>query len=822
MSPQPPLSLDLQQYIGTNLISHHLRENKKGRKNEKIDFKNNCRTRRNSGGIIVPVCNCCGGVQIQKSSNFTEFQNYAWTGVPLISMAKGRPRQPQYSNNTRSQTWPNFSDYEYSKKSKVGGSVPPKYYGKAKYNIEVTENELSSMSKLALHTQGSPLVVSREDIITKEDPNLTTKTLKGRSLYVGSELYLHPQHLWIKNDAAALTRIGEACSDSIRFELRPTPVLDETDSVSGESDMKSEPDLNESSAFQQSDNVSITSDSSGSSDYSLPRIIKPRKRRKRDRKINEFKGQNIGVILTLKPYQPLCFPYADRLKKTKKISSCNSTSSSLVYSAGSEHRLESIFGSLTMTEPSLYPYPPSSLCSCRRCITQSTFLSSPLHSFENLNEITKESLQESVCEVSTRIVTSPCGSRDLEIKFITSDQKKDPGYQLKKEATTHSTPKSDASLPSRPWMTPYKAVTTDDVPKCSFTVMSYNILCPKYASQQIYSYCPPWALDWEYRRKAIMDDIRHFSADIITLQEVETGQFYGFFLPELRRDGYEGVFSPKSRAKIVFDNERKRVDGCAIFFRTNKFSLIKETLVEFNQVALATAEGSDDMLNRVQTKDNIGLVVLLQPKAGPISNCDTDHSHLHQPLLVCTTHMHWDPEYSDVKLIQTMMLMHELRRIAQDATLSNHNSEQASDVNTIPLLLCGDFNSLPTSGVVEFLTTGKVSADHSDFKGFGYKDCLQKLSTSRLLSEYSHPFRISPAYKYGDMHFTNFTNDFKGVIDYIFYPDQYMRIVGLLGPLDDQLLRENNVVGFPHPLIPSDHLPLLVELEMACSPKKFN
>ncbi|XP_076326857.1 uncharacterized protein LOC143233886 [Tachypleus tridentatus] len=809
MSPQPPLPLDLQQYIGTNLISHNFRENRKVWMNDKIDFKNSCRTRRNSGGVIVPVCTCCGGVQIQKSSNFTEFQNYAWTGVPLISMAKGRRRKPQESKNTRSQTWfSNSSDYEYSNTPKVNGSAP-KYHTRGKYDKEAIENELSSMSKLALHTKGPPLVVSREDIITKEDPNLTAKILKGRSLYVGSELYLHPQHLWIKNDTE-LSGIGETSSDNVQLDLRLTPVLDETDSVSGESDMKSEPDLNESNAFHQSDNVSITSDSSGSSDNSLPRIIKPRKRKKRDRKINELKGQNIGVILTLKPYQPLCFPYNDRLKKTKKTRS-------LVYSTGSGHRLKNIFGPLTMTQPSLYPYPPSSLCSCRRCITQSTSLSSPFLSLGNLNEITKESLQESACEVSTRIVTSPCGSRDLEIKFITSNQRKDPGCQSIKDAISNSTSESDVSLLSRPWMTSYKAVAVEDVPKCTFTVMSYNILCPKYASHQIYSYCPTWALDWEYRRKAIMDDLRHFSPHIITLQEVETDQFYEFFLPELKRNGYDGVFSPKSRAKIVFDNERKHVDGCAIFFQINKFSLMKETLVEFNQVALATAEGSDDMLNRVQTKDNIGLVALLQPKAGPITKCNSEDSHFHQPILVCTTHMHWDPEYSDVKLIQTMMLMHELRRIAQDVSLNNHNSEQASDVNTVPLLLCGDFNSLPTSGVVEFLTRGKVSADHIDFKGFGYKDCLQKLSTSGLLSEYSHAFRISPAYKCGDMHFTNLTNDFKGIIDYIFYPDQYMRVVGLLGPLDDQSLKENNVAGFPHPLIPSDHLPLLVELEMTCS-----
>lgn len=54
------------------------------------------------------------------------------------------------------------------------------------------------------------------------------------------------------------------------------------------------------------------------------------------------------------------------------------------------------------------------------------------------------------------------------------------------------------------------------------------------------------------------------------LQEVETDQFYNFFLPELERDGYEGIFSPKSRAKTMNESERKYVDGCAIFYRTAK------------------------------------------------------------------------------------------------------------------------------------------------------------------------------------------------------------------------------------------------------------
>ena len=56
-------------------------------------------------------------------------------------------------------------------------------------------------------------------------------------------------------------------------------------------------------------------------------------------------------------------------------------------------------------------------------------------------------------------------------------------------------------------------------------------------------------------------------------QEVETEQFYSYFLPELKKNGYAGVFSAKSRARTMSEQERKHVDGCAIFYKTSKYVL---------------------------------------------------------------------------------------------------------------------------------------------------------------------------------------------------------------------------------------------------------
>lgn len=68
-----------------------------------------------------------------------------------------------------------------------------------------------------------------------------------------------------------------------------------------------------------------------------------------------------------------------------------------------------------------------------------------------------------------------------------------------------------------------------------------------------------------------------------------------------------------------------------------------------------------------------------------------------QLILVANAHMHWDPEYSDVKLVQTMMFLSEVKNIIDKAS-RNLQSSVLGEFGTIPLVLCADLNSLPDSG----------------------------------------------------------------------------------------------------------------------------
>ncbi|XP_066943074.1 uncharacterized protein [Macrobrachium rosenbergii] len=777
---------------------------------------------------------------------------------------------------------------------------------------EMDDVELLPLAQLALHTHGHPLILtgtrggggSGSSMRGSSAPPPPTRHIQNHhSSNVNSNSNSNKGNHGNNNNQHVQTASGDYHHHNHHHQTTPTHQT--------------------TAAPAASDSVSVTSDegSIGHADNCLPRIIKPRKRRKKDRKpaagsppplqggAGDVGQDTMGTIVTLKPYMPMCYNYNDPKRETVRFHEENKKSSDLGLVPLSGGGVGCACDHCVAGQ--MFPTPPPSPASSASSSSSSTVISSscssssedePLYGivsggvgssnreasgyaggdgdFLGAHGDCGKQLVRSLSEpqarprlhISSSISQSFAGHRDLDIRIVRSTARDVPPMRTRhwsvpavarhRPSQQHhylnqgdpfsgsSFPSSPPSMldryfmhqnlevttphpPERPWIRLVESDLTK--PSCIFTVMCYNVLCDKYATRQMYGYCPSWALEWEYRKKGIMDEIKHYMADIITLQEVETDQFYNFFLPELKNEGYEGIFSPKSRAKHMTENERKYVDGCAIFWRTNKFALVKERLIEFNQLAMANHDGSEDMLNRVMTKDNIGLAALLETKEAAWENSVLpDKSQINQHILVCTAHIHWDPEFRDVKLIQTIMLMSEIRQIiTQIVEEFQHRTRSGRklDPNAIQLLLCGDLNSLPESGVVEFLTKGNVSMDHEDFKGFGYKTCLQKIAMANASNPslvntnsniYTHSFRLSAAYDFSIMAYTNYTYDFKGIIDYIFHNSDTMTALGVLGPIDPEWFRENKVMGCPHPHIPSDHFPLLVQLEMRPAPSTLN
>ena len=74
-----------------------------------------------------------------------------------------------------------------------------------------------------------------------------------------------------------------------------------------------------------------------------------------------------------------------------------------------------------------------------------------------------------------------------------------------------------------------------------------------------------------------------------------------------------------------------------------------------------------------------------------------------------------DPEFSDVKLIQTIMLMNELDSIVIRAQNERGIGFKTAIPGTpgIPVVVCADLNSLPDSSVVQYLMNGRIPTDHA-------------------------------------------------------------------------------------------------------------
>lgn len=86
-----------------------------------------------------------------------------------------------------------------------------------------------------------------------------------------------------------------------------------------------------------------------------------------------------------------------------------------------------------------------------------------------------------------------------------------------------------------------------------------------------FGYTPPGALQWEFRKQEIINEIERAQADIVSLQEIDQYNFHEWFRPQLARFGYKGFYWPRSRSRTMSEKDQKRVDGCAMFYKDAKY-----------------------------------------------------------------------------------------------------------------------------------------------------------------------------------------------------------------------------------------------------------
>lgn len=240
-----------------------------------------------------------------------------------------------------------------------------------------------------------------------------------------------------------------------------------------------------------------------------------------------------------------------------------------------------------------------------------------------------------------------------------------------------------------------------------------------------------------------MKEILRSGADIVCLEEVD--HFPDFFQPKLKEVGFEGVFKPKPDSPCLKIEGNSGPDGCAIFYKTEKFSCLDK--YEF---LLKNQAGEES--------NQVAILVKLQLRASE------------QELCVAVTHLKSKAGMTGLRAAQGAHLYAEMRQFC----------------GSLPGVVCGDFNGVPTEPVYSHF---KESSDWLESSYFVVRGKEPDMT--------SWKFRPEKVCKY--------------TIDYIWYTAGKLRVQAVWDIPSEEEIGENALPGWTYP---SDHVALCARFSL--------
>lgn len=254
------------------------------------------------------------------------------------------------------------------------------------------------------------------------------------------------------------------------------------------------------------------------------------------------------------------------------------------------------------------------------------------------------------------------------------------------------------------------------------SIFSYNVLARMYEKFQDVS---EEYRDYRFRINKIVRDIQtslmqKVKSDFICLQEVDT--YNEQFNDILQANGYESIFVKRPRLY--------HSDGCVLAWKKISWDMVQLKQIDFNSHPYA--QKYSDFF-----RDNVGIIGMFEHKA------------TNKRVLVATAHFFWNPEYEYVKFGQAEMLLDIVTQFYLDQP-------------EIPILICGDFNSLPDSNVIR-LFQGEAPIKSPTIKQEHFSIIQELYKPNQLIFQSAYS-------SYKPSHpLTNFTKLFQGCLDYILY-----------------------------------------------------
>lgn len=242
----------------------------------------------------------------------------------------------------------------------------------------------------------------------------------------------------------------------------------------------------------------------------------------------------------------------------------------------------------------------------------------------------------------------------------------------------------------REWTTP-----RTDGQRQLLRVLSYNLLADQYAKDDRMQHdsCPPEFLHRSHRMPLLMHEILSYHADIICLQEVDCHIFHSYYKPVLESQGYQGFFASKRSGQQ---------EGCAMFWSTQMFERVHDedmSSMGFNEILMdgTLEDGWNAHEQLFQQQPQLqGRIKELGQVLQWVTLVYRDNASQRR-LVVGNTHFYYHPLGAHIRVMQAYAACRKLNQL----------------VGCDDVVLCGDFNSCPSSGAIQLLLDRSVDSSHS-------------------------------------------------------------------------------------------------------------
>ncbi|KAF7278313.1 hypothetical protein GWI33_008531 [Rhynchophorus ferrugineus] len=319
-----------------------------------------------------------------------------------------------------------------------------------------------------------------------------------------------------------------------------------------------------------------------------------------------------------------------------------------------------------------------------------------------------------------------------------------------------------------------------------FRVMSYNLLADLYCDSNysrtvLFPYCPPYALNINYRKQLLLKEIIGYNSDLICLQEVDRRVYKNDLQPILSHYNYNSTFYLKGG---------EVAEGLAFFYNKSRFILLDSDQLVFSQ-KIDTEPVFAEIWNKINTNSKLAERIKARTttlQLNVVGSLDND-----EILLIANTHLYFHPDADHIRLLHGCMAIKYLEQY------SNQLKERYCG-KRVSLIFCGDFNSVPDCGIYKLYTTGSIPGDYIDYSS-NKSEHIENINIH-------HSFKLDSAC--GTPKYTNFTELFAACLDYIFYEKSSLGVSQIIPLPSDEELKENTAI--PSVVFPSDHVALISDL----------